>query len=83
MRILGAIYRSDLQPLQSAAPTVITLILKEIHHGGLMMLAFFFLPVLFKILIACFGAFQYVICGIYGLIIVKIVLTKATDAVRV
>ena len=29
---------------------------------------------------ACFGTFQYVICGIYGLINVKIVLNKATDA---
>ena len=57
--------------------------LKEIHHGGLMMLVFFFFPVLFKIRMACFGPFQYVICGIYGLINVKIVLNKATDAIPV
>ena len=51
--------------------------LKEIDNGGLMMLAF-------KISMPLgFGSFQYVICGIYGLINVKIVLNKATDAVLV
>ena len=41
----------------------------------------FFLSVLFTICMACFGSFQYVICGINGLINVKIVLNKATDAI--
>ena len=36
------IYRSDLQRLYSTAPVVIVLVLKEIHHRGLMMLAFSF-----------------------------------------
>ena len=40
----------------------------------------FFRRVLFKISMACFGPFQYMICGIYDLIKVKIVLNKATDA---
>ena len=50
--------------------------LKETHHGGLMMLAFFFFffQVPLKIRMACFGPFQYVICGIYGLINAKSVL---------
>ena len=48
--------------------------LKEIHHGRLMMLVFFFFPVLFKIRMAYFGSFKYMICGIHGLINVKIVL---------
>ena len=41
MRILRAIYQSDLQRLHSTTLTVIALMLKEIHHGSLMMLAFF------------------------------------------
>ena len=45
--------------------------------------AFFFLPILCKIRMACFGPFQYVICGIYGLIHMKIVLNKAADAIPV
>ena len=40
----------------------------------------FFRRVLFKISMVCFGPFQYMICGIYDLIKVKIVLNKATDA---
>ena len=43
----------------------------------------FFLSALFKIPMACFGPFQYVICGIYGLINLKIVLNKAIDAIPV
>ena len=62
---------------------VVASMLKETHHGSLIMFAFFFLPVLFKIRMECFGPFQYVICGIYGLINVKIVLNKATDAIPV
>ena len=31
----------------------------------------------------CFGPFQYVIRGIYGLINVKIILNKATDPIPV
>ena len=65
---VGVIYQSNLKRLHSTAPIVIALMLKEIHHRGLMMLVFFFLPVLFKICMVCFGPFQYVICGIYGLI---------------
>ena len=34
----------------------------------------FFLPVVFKICMACVGPFQYVICGLYGLIYVKTLL---------
>ena len=45
--------------------------------------AIFFLPVLFKICMACFRPFQYVICGINLLINVKVVLNKATDAIPV
>ena len=56
--------------------------LKEILHWGLMMLAVF-LPALFKIHMVCFGPLQDMICGIYGLINVKIVLNKATDAIAV
>ena len=41
----------------------------------------FFLPFLFKIYMARFGPFQYMICGIFGLINVKIVLNKATDTI--
>ena len=36
-----AIYRSDLQRLHSADPILNALMLKEIHHDRLMMLAFF------------------------------------------
>ena len=43
----------------------------------------FFLPVLFKICMVCFGPFQYEICGIYGLINVKIILKKSTDGIPV
>ena len=43
----------------------------------------FILPVLFKICMACFDPFQYVICDMYGLIKVKIILNKATDAIPV
>ena len=41
MRILREIYRSDLLGLHSTAPIVIALMLKEIHHEVLMVLAFF------------------------------------------
>ena len=41
MRVLWAIYQSILQCLHSTAPIIIALLLKEIHHGGLMMLAVF------------------------------------------
>ena len=41
LRILWAIYRSDLQRVHSLAPIVIALLLKEIHHGGLIMSPFF------------------------------------------
>ena len=34
-------YIEDLQLLHSTAPIIIALMLKEIHQGGLMMLAFF------------------------------------------
>ena len=47
-----------------------------------MMLAVF-LPALFKIHMVRFGPLQDMICGIYGLINVKIVLNKATDAIAV
>ena len=83
MRIIWAIYRSNLQGLYSTAPIVVALMLKEIHHEGLMMLVFFFLSVLFKIRIICFGPFQHVICGIYGLINVKTMLNKAPDSIPV
>ena len=43
----------------------------------------FFLPVLFKICMVCFGPFQYEICGVYGLINVKIILKKSTDGIPV
>ena len=59
------------------------LVLTEIHHGDLMMLAYFFLPVVFKIQMTCSGPSQYVICGIYGLINVKTVLYKSTDAISI
>ena len=71
----------DLQCLHSTALTVIALMLKEIHHGGLMFV--FFPPVPFKICMTCFATFQYVVCAIYGLINVKAVLNKATDAILV
>ena len=60
---------------------VIALMLKEIHHGGLMMLAFFSFQFFLKF--AWHGPFQYVIRRIYSLINVKIVLNKATDAIPV
>ena len=41
MRILWAIYQSDLQRLHSTTLIVIALMLKEIHHGSLMMFAIF------------------------------------------
>ena len=66
-----------------AAQALNGLILTEIHHEDLMMLTFFILPVVFKIQMACSDPFQYVICGIYGLINVKTVLNKATDAISV
>ena len=71
------IYRSHLQRLHSTNLVVIALMLKEIHHRGLMMLAFFS----FQFFFAPFH--QYVICGIYGLRNVKIVLNKATDEIPV
>ena len=43
----------------------------------------FFFIVLFKICMACFGPFQYVICAIYDLINGKSVLNKAADAIPV
>ena len=73
---------SDMQCLHSAALIVIASMLKETHHMGLMMLAFF-LPVPLKIRMACFGPFQYVICGIHGLINVKSVLNKVTDVIPI
>ena len=82
MRILSAIYRIHLQRLHFTAPIIITLMLKEILHWGLMMLAVF-LPALFKIHMVRFGPLQDMICGTYGLINVKIVLNKATDAIAV
>ena len=82
MRILSAIYRIHLQRLHFTAPIIIKLMLKEILHWSLMMLAVF-LPALFKIHMVCFGPLQDMICGIYGLINVKIVLNKATDAIAV
>ena len=39
---------------------IITLMLKEIRRGILMMLTFFFLLVLIKIRMVCFGPFQYI-----------------------
>ena len=56
--------------------------LKEIHHG-FNDVGIFFFPVLFKIRMACYDPFQYEICGIYGLINVKIILNNATDAIPV
>ena len=44
---------------------------------------FYFFSVFFKTCMAFFDLFQYLICGIHGLINVKIVLNKVTDAISV
>ena len=57
--------------------------IKRISLWGFNDVGIFSLPVLFKIRMACFDPFQYVIYGIYGLINVKIVLNKVTDVIPV
>ena len=55
---VGDISKRSAKRLHSTAPIAAALMLKEIHRGGLMMLEFFSLTVLFKICMACFGRFQ-------------------------
>ena len=70
--------------LHSTAPIVIALMLKEIHHGRLMMLAYFsfqfFLKFAWHVLVL--SNTRYVL-QLYGLNNVKTVLNKAADAIPV